>query len=226
MLTIQPQVLNSSRPAFKANEKFESSFNLAEMDEDTYQSARSELLETKKELEDLANNEEFKLPKNINKAIKVGTIGASLGVAAMAGGFGAGKFFDGMKKLFDTKFIKNISGKISEFSKFALKKLSAFSKKLVNSPKLQKITNSISEAYEKFGTKKFGKPVVNVLNKIGKGIKFVYNKVAGAVKFVYNKSTSVKAETYRAATVNTVGASSGIATGVNMLREKKESEEN
>lgn len=207
MLTIQPQVLNNYRPAFKANTE-RASFDFSEIDEDSYNSARSELLETKQELEDLANNEEFKLPKSVNKAIKVGTVGASLGVAAMAGGFGAGKFFDGIKKLFNTRFVKGITKRIRVYSKLAMKKL----KKL---PYTKQVTTAISEAYKNFGTKKYGKPVVKVLNAIGNGIKYVINKVKG-----------VKAETYRKATVNTVGASSGIATGVNMMREQKESEEN
>ena len=60
---------------------------------------------------------------------------------------------------------------------------------------------------------------------VAKGVKKVYNTVKKGVKHVFDKIKGVKKETWEKATVNTVGVSGGIASGVTAIKEKSEVEE-
>ena len=77
MLSIQPKISNSFNPAFKmADRKIVNEENDFDpyIDEDTYERTKDELEEQKREFEDLADNDELKLPKTAKKIIKGGAI--------------------------------------------------------------------------------------------------------------------------------------------------------
>lgn len=222
MLTIQPKVLNSYRPAFKASENDfeEKSFNLAELDEDTYESMRDELEDQRDELEELAENEEFKLPKPVNKALKCGAVVTTGLLGGMATGWGTKKSLVGLSKLGKTKAIQGLKKQTLDYKLKTVKTAKSLKTKFLDSKFYTKISNSIANGWNKFGEKKIGKPIVKFFNTIGSGIKTAYKKVASGIKHVWNKIRGVKKETWENATVNTVGVSGGIAAGVTSLKEK------
>ena len=74
----------------------------------------------------------------------------------------------------------------------------------------------------KFATTKVGKPITKFFKAIGTGISTVYGKIKTGTNYIITKIKGVKKETYEKATVNTVGASGGIASGVTALKEKEE----
>ena len=59
------------------------------------------------------------------------------------------------------------------------------------------------------------------MNATGNFVKKAYNKTKEGVKYVIDKIKGVKKETYTNATVNTVGVSGGIASGVNSFRKEE-----
>lgn len=218
MLTIQPKVLNTYRPAFRASEAVDDEriISLAEMDEDTYESMRDELEDQRDELEDLADNKEFKLPKPINKAIKGGAIVTTGLLGGMAAGWGTKKSLTGLGKLGKTKAMQGVKKQIIDCKISTVKTAESLRTRFMASKFVAKIKNG----WHKFGEKKIGKPIVKFLNAIGSGIKKVYNTVSTGIKYVWNKIRGVKQETWEKATVNTVGVSGGIASGVTALKEK------
>lgn len=201
MLTIQPKLLNTYRPAFKSNEEEEKPINIADMDEDTYESMRDDLEDQRDELEDLANNKDFKLPKPLNKALKGGAVVTTGLLGGMATGWGTKKSLGGLNKLWKSNAMKGFKKSLSGFKT----KIKNVNTKIAESNFVAKIKNG----WKKLGEKKLGKPVVNFFNSIGRGIKNIYNKIRG-----------VKKETWEKATVNTVGVSGGVASGVTAAKEK------
>lgn len=222
MLTIQPKVLNNYHPAFKAlkEEPEEKSFNLAELDEDTYESMRDELEDQRDDLEELAENEEFKLPKPVNKALKCGAVVTTGLLGGMATGWGTKKSLAGLSKLGKTKAVQGLKKQTLDCKIKTVKTAKSLKTKFLDSKFYTKISNSIANGWNKFGEKKIGKPIVKFFNTVGSGIKTAYKKVASGLKQAWNSIRGVKKETWENATVNTVGVSGGIASGVTALKEK------
>lgn len=221
MLTIQPKVLNSYRPAFKASEEVdEKPISIAEMDEDTYESMRDELEDQRDELEDLADNKDFKLPKPVNKVLKGGAVVTTGLLGGMATGWGTKKSLVGLNKLGKTKAMQGIKTSLKNAKLKTANTAKSLKTKFIESKFYTKVADAVSSAYRKFGETKFGKPIAKFLNTIGSGIKKGYKKVAAGIKHVWDKIRGVKKETWEKATVNTVGASGGIASGVTAMKEK------
>lgn len=222
MLTIQPKVLNTYRPAFKAYEEDfdENTINLNDLDEDTYESMRDELEDQRDELEELAENKEFKLPKPINKALNAGAVVTTGLLGGMATGWGTKKSLAGLSKLGKTRAIQGLKKQTLDYKFKTVKTAQNLKTKFLESKFYTKISNSITNGWNKFGEKKIGKPIVKFFNTIGSGIKTVYEKIATGIKHVWNNIRGVKKETWEKATVNTVGVSGGIAAGVTSLKEK------
>ncbi len=226
MLTIQPKLLNIYHPAFKANEKIEGEqLTLADLDEDTYQSMRDELETRHSEFEELTDNDEFKLPEPINKVLKGGAVVTTGLLGGMATGWGTKKSLGGLNKLANTKAVKTFKNSIINTKIKTINASKSLKTKFLQTKFYTKISNTINNAYTKFGEKKFGKPVVKFLNTIGKGIKKAYTTVSTGIKNIWNKIRGVKKETWEKSTINTVGASGGIAASVNSLKEKDGAED-
>ena len=221
MLSIQPKISNSFNPAFKmADRKIVNEENDFDpyIDEDTYERTKDELEEQKREFEDLADNDELKLPKTAKKIIKGGAIVTTSLLGGMATGWGAKKSIGAFQKLGKTDAIKGLNKQIKATNEF-LKKAGT----TVKTEFLKSDAYKLPKAkFEKFAKTKFGKPVTKFFGAIGKGISYVWGKTKSAYNFVYKKITNVKKETYEKATVNVVGASGGIASGVTAIKENSE----
>lgn len=218
MLTIQPKVLSNYRPAFKANE--EQKFNLAEMDEDSYESLHGDLKSQKQDFENIINNTEAKMPKFIKKLMKIGVIITTALLGGMATGWGAGKSITGLQKLSKKAPVQSAKNSLKSFGK----RVGTMFKSLKTKIKDTAIYKKAAEKTNKFfAENKFGKKLVKVFNKI-KDNKVVKSIKNGFKSFI-DKIKGVKGETYKKATVNTVGVSGGIASGVNAVKEKSEAEE-
>lgn len=223
MLTIQPKVLNSYRPAFRASEETddEKIISLAEMDEDTYESVRDELEDQRDELEDLADNKDFELPKPINKAIKGGAVVTTGLLGGMAAGWGTKKSLTGLGKLGKSRAMQGVKKQIIDCKISTVKTAKSLKTRFMDS----RFVAKIKKGWHKFGEKRIGKPIVKFFNTIGSGIKKGYNKVSAGIKHVWDKIRGVKKETWEKATVNTVGVSGGVASGVTALKEKNGEED-
>ncbi len=218
MLTIQPKVLNSYRPAFKAYEQEvdEKPLSIADMDEDTYESTREELEEHRDELKNLAEDKDLNLPKPINKALKGGAVVTTGLLGGMAAGWGTKKSLTGLNKLGKTKALQGLKKQITDCKLSTVKTAKNLRTKFLGS----KFVENIKNGWQKFGEKKIGKPIVKFFNSVGSGIKKIYKKAASGIKQVWDKIRGVKKETWEKATVNTVGVSGGVASGVTAIKEK------
>lgn len=221
MLTIQPKILNNYNPAFKASENDDYDVSLSKMDSSKYEQMRDELREQRDEFMNIINDEELELPKPINKVIKGVATGTTAILSGMAAGWGAKKSIEGFSQLGKTKAIKGLEKKLSSAKLATAKATKSLEEKFVNSKFYKNIAEKVSNAYAKFGETKIGKPIVKYLNIAGEFIQKGYKKVVGGVKHIVDKVKGVKKETYTNATVNTVGVSGGIASGVNSFRKEE-----
>lgn len=203
----------------------------ARREEAEYNKRRNELLEQKKEFEELANDEEIKLPKPLNKALKGGAVVTTGILGGMAAGWGTSKSLTGIGKLLKTKPVQGFKKQIISVKDSVVKLAKSLKNKFLNSNMYIKTADAIKTQKNKFFKTNFGKKLNSiytsiknnkVVKLIGSGYKTVKTKVKDAFKFVHNKIKGIKPETYKKATANTVGVSGGIAAGVNSLREKSE----
>lgn len=228
MLTIQPKILNNYQPAFKSNENTydDEVIDLSTMSEDSYESMKSELQAQRAEFEELSEDSEFKLPKPVNKLVKGGAVITTGLLGGMATGWGTKKSLGGLSKLAKTKAVRGIKNGINSFMT-SMKKAGKVTKKtIITSDSYKNTIKAIKNTYAKFGETTFGKPVTKFLNSIGSGIKSGYKAVAKGLKNTWKSIKGVKKETWEKATVNTVGVSGGIASGVTALKEKGGKEDN
>ena len=205
MLTIQPKILNSYRPAFSSDmevaDKYDE-FNLSEMSEDEYKSSRHDLESARKELEQIID--ENNLPKPVNKILKFTKVFTAALLGGMATGFGASQTVKGFKKLSKLKAVNSFNNSVKSAFKFTGKQV----KHLFNN----KYTKNF------FDENKFGIKLKSIFTSV-KNSKFV-TKIHEAVEVLLDKVKGVKPETYKKVLVNTVGVSGGIASGVNTIREE------
>lgn len=218
MLTIQPKVLNNYRPAFKANQ--EEKFNLANMDNDSYESLREDLKSQKQDLEDLINNTEAKFPKFVKKLMKAGVIITTALLGGMATGWGAGKSITGLQELSKKAPVQSAKNSMKSSFKYIGEKLTTAKTWLKGSNLYKKAAEKTSKF---FTQNKFGKKLASIYKKLTDNK--VVNSIKKGFKSLIDKIKGVKGETYKKATVNTIGVSGGIASGVNAVKEKSEAGE-
>ncbi len=200
-------------------------------EEAEYNRKRSELLEQKHEFEELANNEELKLPKPINKVMKGGAIVTTGILGGMAAGWGAGKSWTGISRLIKSKPVQNMIKKTVSAKDAVVSFGKSLKEKFVKSKLYTKPVESLQTQKAKFLKTKFGKKLNSIYtsikeNKVVKsivsGYKIVKTKVQDAFKYVHDKIKGIKPESYKKATENTVGVSGGIASGVTAMKDKNE----
>lgn len=227
-------VTNFSNPVFTAKKQNTSSKNLNEdriirfdeMDQDTYDTMRSELEEQREELEELADdNKEYKLPKPVNTALKGGAIVTTGLLGGMASGWGTKKSITGLKKLVNTDAVKSVGAHAKETKKFIFDNAKLLKENFLKSKVYTMPANSIKKAYTKFSKTQIGEPLVKFFNKIGNGIKTGYTKIKNGIKHLWNKIRGVKNKAWEKAAVNTVGVSGGVASGVTALKEQNKKED-
>lgn len=222
MLTLQPKISNNYGLTFKASSRNQGEkLTSEEIEEREYLSARKELEDQQYELLNLAQDKEIKMPKIAKQALKGGAILTTGLIGGMATGFGTKKTIQLLSKINKSSAVEHLKKQI--------KATTAFIKK---AGKTIKTEFKASDAYKmpaktinKFSQTKIGKPVVSFFKAVGNGVSTVYNAVKAGVNKVVNKLKSIKKETYEKATVNFMGASGGVASGVTAIKEKEEAKD-
>ncbi len=203
----------------------------ARREEAEYIKKRNEMLEHKRELEELANDDELNLPKPLNKALKGGAIVTTGILGGMAAGWGAGKSWSGISKLIKSKPVQGFIKKTVSAKDSVVKFAESLKEKFLNSKLYTKPAKAVKAQKTKFLKTKFGKKLTSIYNSIKenkivksivKGYTTVKTKVKDAFKHIHDKIKGVKPEAYKKATENTVGVSGGIASGVTALKDKSE----
>ena len=228
MLTIQPNFLTNYKPAFSARDNRIEASNEDYFDddlfenEDTYNRAKEELEEQRDEFENMAKDKDLHLPKPAQKLIKGGAIVTGGILGGMATGWGAKKSIQGFKALNKAKAVVKIKKDFSSAYNTAKKEAHTLWEKFTKT----KVYTTPKEKFNKWGAKfaetKVGKPIVKGLKATKEFLGTVNQKIKKGIDWVLGKIKSVKKETYEKATVNTVGASGGIASGVTALKEQSE----
>ena len=215
MLTIQPA---QSKVAFEAKRPLTEEEIVAIKEEREYQKQYDEMLEQRDEFKKLADKKDDVMPDAAKKIFKGGAVVTTGILGGMAAGWGTGKSIKGLEKLGDTKFVKDAKTQLKATNEFVSKTAKNIKTDFINS-EAYKLHNL---KLEKARQSKFWGPVLKFFGAIGKGIKFVYTKIKNGINYIINKIKSVKAETWKKATVNTVGISGGIASGVTAAKESVE----
>ena len=217
MLSIQPKISNNNITSFGRRDR-ERNLTPEEIEERNYRAAKREIEEQQEDFIELSENSEFNLPKPAKTVIKGGAIVTTGLLGGMATGWGAKKSIKAFQKLGNTNVMQGLKKQAVDTQEFIKK-----------TAKIVKTEFIKSDAYktpkaklDKFATTKIGKPITKFFKAIGTGISTVYGKTRDGIKYVINKIKSVKKETYEKATVNTVGVSGGIASGVTALKEQDE----
>ena len=223
MLTIQPKISNNYQTAFKSKETFECQpKDFADLEEDSYVSIKKDLEQQRDEFEEIADSKEFKLPKTAQKIIKGGAIVTTGLLGGMATGWGAKKSIQGFQKLAKTSPMQKCKKYIIKSKDFIVDLFKTIKTKFINSDIYQMPAKAIKKQYQKFANSKFGKPIADFFGSINKGIKKACKGIKDGINYVIAKIKGVKSETYKNATINTIGVSGGIASGVTALQEKDE----
>ena len=224
MLTVQPKILNNYYPAFKASEKQEEIIDLADMDEDTYESTMDDLEDQRDSFNELAESRDFKVPETAKKVLKGGALVTTGLIGGMAGGWGAKKSIEGFSKLAKTAPVKSVKKHFNAVIEFIKESAKTIKTKFKKSDAYKMPANYMKKQKEKFASTRIGKPIVNFFSRVNKGLKEFRKDLSSGFKKLYNNIRGVKKETWEKATVNTVGVSTGIATGAETLKKQKEDE--
>lgn len=254
MLTIQSGNFNrysyTSAPAFgtskkKAKTAEEIAEELREKEleeqrkkEEQYEETRSKIEDIKDDVLDLVDD----APKPIKTAGKTLAISASALLGGMAIGWGGKKTISGIKELLKSDAGVKFTTKIKDgFTavKDAFKNSKDFVKTEYKKVKTDfKQTNFYNKSKTKydnfFENTTFGKKLVSIKNKIKDNS--VYQKVTGGISDAYKwckngitntyrKIAGIKGEQVEKATVNTLGVSGGVASGVTALKEQSKENE-
>ena len=224
MLTVQPKVFSSYKPAFKSDEFQEDNYptSLADMDQDTYDKVLRDLRERKGDFLDLTNNKEFKLPGPAKKLVEGGAVITTGLLGGMATGWGAKKSIQAFSKIFKSAPVKGFVNYVKSAGRFVKRTLSTVKKLFLESELYKKPANAIKKQYNKFAETKFGKSFTKYFGIFKEGAKKIYLKVKNSVKSLWTRAKAVKNETYEKAAVNTVGVAGGAASGITALTETQE----
>ena len=218
MLTIQ-----SAKTAFKGYQKDLSQEEIQALREEReYRESLNELEDQRDEFINLAHDKEIKMPKAAKIALEGGAILTTALLGGMASGWGTKKTIQGLSKLNKSQAMKNVKTHMSATKDFVKKSAKTIKADFIKSEAYTMPANFIKKYADKFANSKIGKPIVKFFAAIGKGVKYVFNSVKKGIKYVSEKVKGIINKTnVEKATVNTVGVSGGIASGVTALKEKQ-----
>ena len=224
MLTVQSKILNYNySPVFKASDRRnEEIIDIADMDEDTYESARYDLEDQRDNFNELAESSDFKMPKPAKQLLKGGAVLTTGLLGGMAGGWGAKKSIEGFAKLAKTQHVRSKKKHFKAVIDFIKDSAKTIKAKFKESDAYKMPANYFKKQKEKFASTEIGKPVVNFFSRLNKGLKEFRKDLSNGLKKLYNKIRGVKKETWEKGTVNTVGVSTGIASGAEALKKQDE----
>ncbi len=221
MLSVQPGM--NYGPAFGAvRRRQERQLTPEELEAKKYQDARRELINQKDELEEIADNDEFKLPEPARKIVKGGAVVTTGLLGGMATGWGAKKSIGAFSKLAKSAPMQSMKKHIKASKDFIKDAFTTIKTKFKKSEAYTMPANAIKKQYNKFADTKIGAPIVKFFKAVKTGIKTVYEKITGGLKNVWNKIRGIKKEKVENATVNFVGASGGVAAGVTAIKKEDE----
>ena len=219
MLMIQPKISNNYGPSFRADNSD------LDQEEIEYNKTRNELLNQKKEFEDMLDSGDFKMLKPAEKFVKGGAIITTGLLGGMAGGWGARKTIQGCAKLYKSAPATSLKKQIkSGFS--TIKRVSSKIKQaIVESNPYQVCVDAFKKQYNKFAENKIGKKIVNAINYVSEKVKVAYTFLKGCTNKIVGKFKNIPNEKYENATVNTIGVSSGLAASAQSIKDKSEAGE-
>ncbi len=214
MLSVQPKISNNYNSVFTARREL----NPEEFDERKYLETRRELISQQDDLQNLLDDDEIKMPKIVQQALKAGAITTTAILGGMASGWGTKKSIEACHKIVKSAPIQSFKKEMKAINEFSKDTQKIFSKKFKESDAYKMPMNEIT----KLEKTKIGGKIINFFKSIGNGISKIYNTVKTGVKYVYNKIRGVKQKTYEKALVNFVGASGAVAAGITTLKEREQ----
>lgn len=239
MLTIQPRNSYFNRynaPEFKGEEDYSCDF-----EDEQFKEQEREYLSTKRRIENVRENilETVEgAPKPVKNTFETLAVGASALIGGMTIGWGGRKSIQAIKELLNSKAGVKFTTRTKEFGSSVsqgIKDLGSSVKETARNLKSEfKQTNVYNNSKSKldnfFTNTKFGRKLVGAKNAVKENS--VYKKVTGAFSdayrwcsekttALYRKLAGIKAEQVENATVNTLGVSGGVASGVTALQEQQ-----
>lgn len=213
MLTIQPNVLNNkNNTAFKSkNDDYQSK---------KYENLQTDLEDNHDKFEELAKKKDT--PDKLKTIYKTTAVIASAAAVGVGAGWGLRQLIDFGKKLNNSSFVRSIKRHLKASKDFIVDTCKTIKKKFLESDAYKLPANAIKKQYNKFAQTKFGKPIANFFSSVKKGIKYVGKKIKERCKHIYNNIKGIDKKKVEDTTVNIVGASSGVATGINTIKKKDE----
>ena len=220
MLTVQP-----SKIAFESRHNRRLTREEAQVlrEEREYQKNYDELFDQREDFLNLAEDNEFKVPKAAKKVLEGGAIVTTGLLGGMATGWGTKKSIQGFAKLNKSEpmiAVKKHAKATKNFIKTSAKKLK---KDFLESDAYKMPANAINKRYDKFARTKFGKPITKFFANVAEDLKSFKNAIKNGLEYLYKKITGIDKAKAEKVTVNTAGISGGIASGVTAIKEKQES---
>ncbi len=227
MLTVQPTI-TSQKTTFghRRNQRRLSPEEIQAIKEQReYEKNYDELFDQKEEFLDLANSEEFKLPKPAKKILEGGAVITTGLLGGMATGWGAKKSIQGFAKLNKSAAMTSVKKHANATNEFLKTSAKTFKKEFLKSDAYKMPANAIKKQYKKFAKTKIGKPISEFFESIGNGISTLFKDLISGIKHLYRKAKGIDKDKVEKITVNTAGVSGGIASGVTAIKEKQEATE-
>lgn len=196
-----------------------------ELEAKKYMQARKELLEQKEDLQELADNDEFKLPEPAKKIIKGGAVVTTGLLGGMATGWGAKKSIAAFSKIAKSAPVQSMKKHMKATKDFIVGSFKTIKTEFKKSEAYTMPANAVKKQYKKFSETKIGAPIVKFFKTVKTGLSNIKQKIADGFTAIRNKIKGIKKEKVENATVNFVGASGGVAAGVTALKEKDEAGE-
>lgn len=166
MLSVQPKLSNNYGLTFGARNQ-NHRLTPEEIEEKKYQESRRELISQKEDLEELLENDEFKLPKPAGKIIKGGAVVTTGLLGGMATGWGAKKSIQAFSKIAKSAPVQGIKKQIKATNTFIKDAFATISTKFKKSEAYKMPLAQIN----KFEKTKVGAPIVKFTKAVGNGIK-------------------------------------------------------
>lgn len=230
MLTIQPKFSTNYKPAFRANDDT-IEFTDEDRDyvddylfenEETYNHAKEELEEQRDTFENLSKDKDLNIPKPAQKILKGGAVVTGGILGGMATGWGTKKSIEGFKALNKTKAVVSMKKSLNTAYHAIKEEKTSIWEKFKASKLYTSVKTKLTEKGTKFANSKIGKPITDAYKTTKNFVGNIYKKIKSGATWVINKIKGVKKETYEKVTVNTVGVSGGVASGVTTLKEQDE----
>lgn len=224
MLTIQPSI-SSEKTAFgqRRNQRRLSQEEIQALREQReYERNYDELLDQKEEFLDLANNEEFKVPKPAKKILEGGAVITTGLLGGMATGWGAKKSIQGFAKLNKSAAMTSVKKHAHATNEFLKNSAKTVKKEFLKSDAYKMPADAIKKQYKKFSETRIGKPIAKFFENVANGIKELFKDIISGIKHLYKKAKGIDKNKVEKITVNTAGVSGGIASGVTAVKEKQE----